>query len=225
MPLNTKIQETIKVFRDTLPPELSGLIEQGAGEISALQIVENALSVGDKAPEFALENYDGEAQSLQGYLQDGPLVLTFYRGLWCPYCNLQLAAYNARLSEIKNLGANLVAISAESAEGVDVVNNSNMPQEAKDTVTIAPGFDVLHDKGAELGKAYGLTFELPDSHKKLMEMMSVDIEKANGDSTFTFSDPATYVIGTDGVIKWAFVPNNYRKRAEVDDIITQLKKL
>jgi peroxiredoxin len=225
MSLNTQIQALIKNFRENLPPELAALVEQGAGEISGLAIVENALNVGDKAPDFTLKDYKGEEHSMQDYLRQGPLVLTFYRGLWCPYCNLQLAAYNARLTDIKAAGGTLVAVSPESAKGYEVVQNSEMPQEAKETVIAAPDFDVLYDAGAALAKQYGLTFTLPEAHKKLLDMMKVDIEKANGDDTYTFADPATYIIDTDGIIKWAFVPNNYRKRAEPDAIIEQLKKL
>lgn len=225
MSLNKEIQHTIQILREKLPENLNTLIEKGAGEISALQIVENALKSGDKAPEFILENYDGKERSLKDYLDLGPLVLTFYRGLWCPYCNLQLAAYNARLDDIKRAGANMVAVSAEGPDGVEVVLRSNIPQEAKDTIFTTPAFDVLHDKKSELGKAYGLTFELPDSHKELMNIMNVDIEKANENNSYTFSDPATYIIDTDGIIKWDFVPNNYRKRAEVDVIIEKLRSL
>lgn len=225
MSLNEQIQGLIQNFRENLPLELTALLEQGAGEISGLPIIENALNVGDKAPNFRLKNYDGETRSLADYLKDGPVVLTFYRGLWCPYCNLQLAAYNSRLGDIKALGANLVAISPEGAEGYKVVQNSEMPKEAKDTVIAAPDFDVLHDAGTTLARQYGLTFTLPEAHKNLLGMMKVDIEKANGDDTYTFADPATYIIGTDGMIKWAFIPNNYRKRAEPDSIIEQLKKL
>lgn len=225
MSLNAQIRGMIDTFNQTLPPELTSLIEQGAGEISGLSIMENALGSGEKAPTFSLKNYRGEERSLGDYLKEGPLVLTFYRGLWCPYCNLQLAAYNARLDEIKATGANLVAVSAEGAEGLEVVQNSDMPADAKETVVAAPDFDVLHDTDATLAKAFGLTFTLPDAHKQLLGMMNVDVEKAIGNDTYTFADPATYIIGTDGVIKWAFVPNNYRKRAEAEAILEQLKAL
>lgn len=83
--LNQKIPETIQAFRASLPPELVVLIEQGAGEISALDIVERALRSGDRVPEFQLKDHAGEARQLSGYLAKGPLVLTFYRGVWCPY--------------------------------------------------------------------------------------------------------------------------------------------
>lgn len=226
MPLAEQIQDTIKALRDILPADLNRLIEEGAGEISALQIAENALKIGDKAPDFSLKNYNGEMRSLKNYLKDGPVVLTFYRGLWCPYCNLQLAAYNAHLQEIRSTGANLVAISAENAEGANIVRNSEMPQNVKNSIVEAPDFDVLYDENAQLGRSYGLTFKLPEAHKKLLvEAMGVDLEKAVGNDTFVFSDPATYIIDIDGLIKWAFVPNNYRKRAEAATILKELKKL
>lgn len=225
MSLNAQIQQLIQTFRSTLPSELNVLIEQGAGEISAMPIIENALKAGDKVPEFTLKNYNGMVRSLADYLETGPLVLTFYRGLWCPYCNLQLAAYNKRLAEIKALGANLVAISSEGPDGADALRASNVPQETKDTIVSEPAFDVLHDASTNVAKQFGLAFTLPESHRKLLEIFNVNVEKANGNDTYAFADPATYVIRADGIIAWAYIPNNYRKRAEVDDILAQLRRL
>lgn len=225
MTLNKQIRSTIQLFRQTLPPDLSSLIEQGAGEISALDIIENALKAGDRAPDFALKTHKGKSRSLSDYLKQGPLVLTFYRGAWCPYCNLQLAAYRSRLADIKASGATLVAVTPEQAEGAAVFLESEAPQDAKDSIVTNLDFDVLHDKNNQLARKYGLSFELPEAHKKLFELMKFDIEKATGDNSYAFPDPATYIIATDGTIQWAFVPNNYRKRAEPDEIIKQLTSL
>lgn len=225
MSLNAQIQQLIQAFRSTFPPEINTLVELGAGEISSMPIVENALKAGDKAPDFTLKNYDGAARTLAGYLRAGPLVLTFYRGLWCPYCNLQLAAYNARYADIKALGANLVAIASEGPDGAEAIKDSNLPQETKDTIISRPAFDVLHDANTSVARQFGVAFTLPESHRKLLELFKVNVEKANGDNTYAFADPATYVIGQDGVIAWAYIPNNYRKRAEVDDILAQLRLL
>jgi len=225
MTLNQQIRSTIQQFRNSLPPELNTLIEQGAGEISALDIIENALNVGDIAPDFSLKTYKGESRNLADYLKQGPLVLTFYRGAWCPYCNLQLAAYNARLAEIKRSGATLVAVTPEQPDGAAVFLASDAPQEAKDSIITTPDFDVLHDKANHLAKQFGLLFTLPQAHKKLFEIMNHDIEKAIGDDSYAFPDPSTYIIATNGSIRWAFVPNNYRKRAEPDEIIKQLTLL
>lgn len=225
MSLNQQIQQLIQTFRTTLPPELNSLIEQGAGEISALPIMEKALKIGDKAPDFALKNYDGTTRRLSDYLTNGPLVLTFYRGLWCPYCNLQLKAYNERYAEMKALGADLVAIASEGPNGYEILKQSNLPKETLDTVISSPAFDVLHDVDTCVAKQFGVAFTLPESHQKLLHAFGVDVEQANGDNTYAFADPATYIIGTNGLIAWAYVPNNYRKRAEVDDILTQLRQL
>lgn len=225
MSLNQQIQETIQLFRSSFPAEFNALIEQGAGEISALEIVENALKAGDKAPDFSLQDRHGNTRTLAEYLDKGPLVVTFYRGAWCPYCNLQLAAYNKRLKDIQASGATLVAITPETPEGPQAFIDSQAPEEAKASILKDPEFDVLHDAGNALSREYGLAFELPDAHKQLFAMMDMDIEKANGDDSYAFSDPATYIIGTDGTIRWAFIPNNYRKRAEPDTIIEQLNQL
>lgn len=221
--LNQRIRDTIQKFRGQLPPDLTALIEQGAGEISALDIIERALKPGDTAPAFSLKNQNGEQQSLSGYLAQGPVVLTFYRGAWCPFCNLQLKEYNDRLDEITGAGATLVAITPEKPGAVDILADSGVRQDVIDMAVGNVGFDVLHDAGNRVAETFGLVFDLPESHRQLLKMLQVDVEKLNGDDSYTFPDPATYVIDTSGLITWAFVPNNYRKRAEVDQILDALR--
>jgi len=225
MSLNKEIQNTINNFRENFPPELTALIEQGAGEISAMEILEVALKKDDKAPDFTLEDRKGQSHSLSSYLSNGPLVITFYRGAWCPYCNLQLAAYNVHLDKIKAAGGTLIAVTPETPEGIPTFLDSGVPDEMKASVISDTDFDILHDPDNKLGKEFGLEFKLPEAHIKLFELMNFDIEKANGNANYTFSDPATYIIGQDGLIKWAFVPNNYRKRANPEEIIEQLKSI
>lgn len=221
--LNQRIRDTIQKFRGQLPPDLTALIEQGAGEISALDIIERALKPGDTAPAFSLKNQNGGQKNLSGYLAQGPVVLTFYRGAWCPFCNLQLKEYNDRLDEITGAGATLVAITPEKPGAVDILADSGVRQDVIDMAVGKVGFDVLHDAGNRVAETFGLVFDLPESHRQLLKMLQVDVEKLNGDDSYTFPDPATYVIDTSGLITWAFVPNNYRKRAEVDQILDALR--
>ncbi|GLR70255.1 peroxiredoxin-like family protein [Agaribacter marinus] len=225
MSLNEQIRESIASFRENLPPELVSLIEQGAGEISAMAIVEHAINVGDKVPDFTLKDRNGSYRSLTEYLTDGPLVITFYRGVWCPFCNMQLAAYNAVLNDIHATGAQLVAITPETENAMEVLAQSNAPSEAKESAKRVVDFDILHDAKTEVARKFGLVFELPSSHKRLLDMLSFDVERANGDNSYAFADPATYVVGADGFVKWAFVPNNYRKRAEPEDILKALNNI
>ncbi len=220
--LNQQIRETIQVFRDTLPEDLSLLIEQGAGEISALDIVERAKKPGDAMPDFSLNNQRGESRSLHGYLAQGPLVVTFYRGVWCPYCNLQLKAYADRLDDIQANGATLIAISPEKPDAMEILKSSGAPKEVLDLVVTEVPFDVLHDDGNRVAEDLGLVFRLPESHQRLLSGFGVDLQALTGNDTYTFPDPATYVIKPSGEIAWAFVPNNYRKRAEVEQILQAL---
>lgn len=222
--LNEKIRNTIRGFREALPTEMAALLEQGAGEISALDIVEKALRPGDAAPTFELAAYGGGRRTLAGYLKSGPLVLTFYRGVWCPYCNLQLREYHDRLNEITDLGANLVAITPERPNALDQLEASGAPTEVVAGAVTSVAFDVLHDEGNALARQYGLVFELPESHQRVLAQIGVDLVAMTGDASVTFPDPATYVIAPTGRITWAFVPNNYRKRAEVETITAALRE-
>ncbi len=223
--LNQQIRETIQMFRDNLPADLSALIEQGAGEISALDISERAKRPGDALPDFALDNQHGERRTRADYLARGPLVLTFYRGVWCPYCNLQLRAYAERLDDLQADGATLVAVCPEKPEAIDILKNSGAADPIiAGAVTEVP-FDVLHDPGNRLAAALGLVFTLPESHQQLLASLGVDLEALTGDDSFTFPDPATYVVKPSGEISWAFVPNNYRKRAEVEQILQALAQV
>lgn len=221
--LNQKIRNTIMQFRATLPAELSALIEQGAGEISALDVIERARKAGDKAPDFALSNQRGEQKRLADYLAQGPLVLTFYRGVWCPYCNLQLREYSDHIGEFEAAGATLVAITPERPNAYDILVQTGAHQDVLDMAVRDVPFDVLHDPGSRIAEAFGLVFELPESHRRLLSMLNVDVTALNGDSSFTFPDPATYVIRPSGEIGWAFVPNNYRRRAEVAQVVQALR--
>jgi len=223
--LNHKIRDTIQMFRETLPEDVGALLEQGAGEISALAIVEKALKEGDKTPAFSLRKYGGGTGALYDYLEDGPLVLSFYRGIWCPYCNLQLKEYEDRLAEITALGANLVAITPERPGALETLASSEAPQEVIDGAISSVSFDILHDEDNQLARQFGLVFELPDSHRAVLKQIGVDLLALTGNEDFAFADPATYVIAPDGTIFWAFVPNNYRKRAEVNDIRQALQDL
>jgi peroxiredoxin len=223
--LNDKIRQTIKHLRDVLPTETTSLLEQGAGEISALDIIENALRPGNAAPDFQLSSYDGKTRRLADYLEKGPLVLTFYRGVWCPYCNLQMKDYDNRLGEITDLGASLVAVTPEKPGALDTLKATGAPEEAYAGAVTSVGFDVLHDTGNQLARHYGLVFDLPESHRTALSQFGVDIEALTGEPGYAFPDPATYVVAQDGTIAWAFVPNNYRKRAEVDDIAAALRTL
>lgn len=222
MNLNQSIRDTIEQLRDALPADITAKIEMGAGEISALSIAEGARSVGQSAPEFALKDRSGETKTLKSYLADGLVILTFYRGAWCPYCNLQLRAYQDHLDAFRTRGAQLVAITPETPNAIDDLLASDLPDGVIDDTAAKVEFDVLHDAGNTVARQFGLVFDMPDSHKDVISGFGLDLEAINGEGGWAVADPATYILTPDGQIAWAFIPNNYRKRAEPEAILRAL---
>ncbi len=169
------------------------------------------LKVGDKAPDFTLKNADGKKVSLTAKLKEGPLVIVFYRGQWCPFCNKQLSRLNDSLQLIKDKGADLVAISPETQEGVD-----------KTISKTKAVFPVLHDEGMEVMKNYKVNYAVDDKTVEKYKGYGIDFNQANGTNGASLPVPATYIIGKDGLIKYAFFNTDYRKRPSVKDILENL---
>jgi len=191
---------------DTLMSELQGLIDAG--------IAEKAVQKNNDFPAFALPNANNETRSLEAYLAEGPLVVSFYRGAWCPYCNLEINALQQKLPDIIAAGAQLVAISPQRPD-------KSLDQIASSQLT----FEVLSDLENKLAKQCGLVFTLPKSLRPIYEAWQIDIPGHNGDESFELPIPATYIVAADGKIHYAHVNMDYTQRLEPDIIIEQLKSL
>ncbi|QQK65987.1 AhpC/TSA family protein [Cobetia sp. cqz5-12] len=196
-------------------PDFMKNVDEIIENAKALQQGANALSVGEKAPGFALPDAAGQSVSLEELLESGPVVVTFYRGDWCPYCSLQLRALNERLDDIRAHGAQLVAISPQ------------VPDDSLSATEIDEmQFHVLSDQDAEVASRYGVAWKVPDY---LMEHMRVDRELDldainNGDGS-VLPIPATFVIAQDRTVSWRYVDVDYRIRSEPEDIVNALKEL
>lgn len=195
-----------KATLDTLMSELQVLIDTG--------IAEKAVQQNNDFPAFALPNANNEIRSLDDFLAEGPLVISFYRGAWCPYCNLEINALQQRLPDINAAGAQLVAISPQRPD-------KSLDQVASSQLT----FEVLSDLENKLAKQCGLVFTLPESLRPIYEAWQIDIPGHNGNDSFELPIPATYVIASDGKIRYAHINMDYTKRLEPDIIIEQLKLL
>jgi peroxiredoxin len=161
-------------------------------------IAARALGPGARFPDLALADARGGRTRIYDKLARGPLVVTFYRGGWCPYCSLELRAYQAALGEIRALGADLVAVSPE------------MPDAQKNALE----FDVLSDTNGALADALGIRFELAPPIVELYRRAGNDLAARNGDGRWSLPMPATYVLRSDGTIALAFVDPEYRRRLE-----------
>jgi peroxiredoxin len=171
------------------------------------------MAVGDKAPDFTLPDAKGQQVSLASLLQQGPVVLTWYRGGWCPYCNRQLSEYQASLADMRAMNAQLVAVSPQTPDNsLSTVEKNNLE------------FAVLSDQGNQTAGRYGLAYTMPP---ELVERYKgkLDLSKFNGDDTNRLPLTATYVIDKQGVIRYAFVNEDYTTRAKVADIVAALKQL
>lgn len=157
----------------------------------------------------------GKPYSLSNVLSQGPVIVTFYRGSWCPYCNLQLRALQSRLDEIHAFRAKLVAISPEVPDGS--LTNSEIHD---------MDFIVLSDQDAQVAALYGVSWEVPEvllTHMRVDRQL--DLETINNGNSSILPIPATFIINPDGIVTWRYVDVDYRTRSEPDDVINALKKL
>src|SRR6185312_9179308 len=168
---------------------------------------------GDKAPDFALPNVTGETIRLSQLLAKGPVVLIFYRGGWCPYCNLALRAYQAILPQIQLAGATLVAVSPQTPD------NSLSASEKMEL-----RFPVLSDSGNNAARTYGLVFTVSSEIQAHYQRMGIDLSQVNGSETGELPIPGSYVIAPDSMIALAFVDPDYTHRLEPAAILSALEQ-
>lgn len=214
----TTLKSALDAFRlsfvDRIPPDLAAAMAQADAELAATGITVSALGAGGHAPDFQLTGADGQRVSLAALLARGPVVISFYRGGWCPYCNLELRALQSVLPQISALGASLVAISPER------------PDEGLSTAEAnALAFPVLHDAGGRVARRYGIAFDLAPALRPIYARLGHALPDRNGGDDWVLPIPATYVVGQDGIVRLAFVDSNYRNRLEPDAVVAALERL
>ncbi len=189
-------------------------MHRATAELKASGQEARALKLGDKAPHFTLNDADGKSISSAELLTSGPLIVTFYRGAWCPYCNMELKALEASLPSFHANGALLVAISPQTAANSrKSIRNNGLT------------FPILSDPGNETANKFGLRFALPDYLVALYKAMKNDLPGFNGDSSWSLPMPARYVVGSDGIIEYAEVNADYTQRPDPEDLLPALKRL
>jgi peroxiredoxin len=198
-------------FVANLPESIKAEMVQATTDLINTKIAEQSLSRGQKVPNFALLNAVGKEITLDSLLARGTLVIAFYRGGWCPYCNLELRALQQALPEIEAKGATLIAISPETPD-------SSLTTQEKNELS----FEVLSDRGNLLAKQFGLVFTLPESLRPIYSNFGIDIPAHNGDATFELPLPATYLVATDGTVVYSFAHGDYTQRLNPAEIIEQL---
>lgn len=194
-------------------PEQIAVMHRATAALKASGVADRAKKVGDRAPAFTLTDADGNTVSSTERLARGPLIVTFYRGVWCPYCNLELQALQGLSSTYERLGASVVAISPQTP--------ANSRKSARQNQV---GFPILSDAGGVVGAAFGLRFTLPPDLAELYRGAGIDLPAFNEDPSWTLPMPARYVIGQDGTIVYAEVNPDYTQRPEPEDVIGVLEQ-
>lgn len=213
MPLDSLLNIRREAFAKSGSIEVKTKYNEGLEAVANSGILEKALNVGDKALNFTLNNQNGEAVTLYNELKKGPVVLTWYRGGWCPYCNINLHFLQERLPEFKKEGATLLALTPELPD--QSLNTSEKHQLE---------FSVLSDVANAIGKQYGVVFKLTKDVAEIYQK-NFDLHAYNGDESDELPLAVAYVIDTNGIVKYAFLDADYRKRAEPNDVLQVLKGL
>lgn len=212
-PLADELNKRKANFEKSAPEEKQRIYADGLKATQDSKVVSNALQVGDTAIDFILPNAAGEKVRLFDALKKGPVILMWYRGGWCPYCNLTLHHMQEALPEFKKYGANLMAVSPE-------LPDSSISTKEKHDLK----FEVLSDVGNEVARTYKVVFKLTEDVAKKYEG-GFGLSKYNGDNSAELPLAATFIIGQDGVIKYTFLDADYRNRAEPHDLIDFLKAM
>lgn len=196
-----------------VPRSVIETMHRATAELIASGAAGRALKAGDQAPAFTLCDPDGKPVSSAELLTQGPLVISFYRGVWCPYCNMELQALQGALPDFEGLGAKLVAISPQTA----VNSRKSVRQNAL-------GFPILSDPHNDVAASFGLRFEMPNYLVDLYKALKNDLPAFNGDPSWTLPMPGRFVIGQDGTILYAEVNPDYTRRPEPEDMLPALRR-
>jgi peroxiredoxin len=196
-----------------VPHSVIETMHRATAELIESGVARRAKKAGNLAPPFSLKDPEGNVINSADILERGPLVLSFYLGVWCPYCNMELQALETAKPEFDRYGASLVAISPQTA-----------PNSRKSVRQNKLSFPILSDVKGKVGAGFGLRFHLPDYLVELYRQLKNDLPTFNDDPSWTLPMPARYVIGQNGVILYSEVNPDYTRRPEPDDMIPVLQQ-
>lgn len=179
--------------------------------VTYAQSEESKFAIGDQVPDFQGVDQFGNDFLLSDQLKKGPVVLMFYRGYWCPYCNKQLSEMQDSLKFINERGGAVIAVTPEQPEYIEeTVNKTDA------------SFKIIHDKDLDIMKTFGVAYRMEDALVKKYKKNGLDVAQTNGDNGTFLPVPATYIINSDGSILYAFYDPDYKKRATVSKILKNL---
>jgi len=212
--LTEEINNYKEAFKDKVPADIREIMLQATAKLEKESISKDALKVGALAKSFELPNALGNLIKLDELLeQNDYIVLNFYRGAWCPYCNMELKALQDMNDEFKKLGTKIVGVSPQTPD-------ASLSTQEKNELT----FEVLSDEHNIIAKEYGLVFSLAQELRPIYSKFGIDIPTSNADDSFELPMPATYLIKKNGEILYSFIDEDYTKRCEPQIILDIIQK-
>ncbi|HYM02969.1 MAG TPA: peroxiredoxin-like family protein [Stellaceae bacterium] len=212
--LKSQLRGLTEQFQKQIPGDVAATMGAATAALRASGIADRALRRGQRMPDFALPDATGQIVDSETLRRSGPLVVVFYRGNWCPYCNLALKALQERLPAIKAKGATLVAISPETPDQSLTTREKN-----------ELAFPVLTDGGNRVARTFGLVFALDERLRPIYRSFGVDLAAHNGEASHELPLPATYVVARDGTVIDAFVEADYRERLAPETVLEWLDRV
>ena len=211
MSLKDELGSFAEQMSQNAPKDVLETIGSEIGKLVESEVTEEALKVGDTAPDFFLKDSEGNTVSLNDLIEKGPVVISFNRGNWCPFCNMEFKALQLSMPEIQKAGGNLVVISPQ------------LPQKSSD-LKQQHGFSypILYDEDNKTAKSFKISFTLPENLRPIHKAFGMDIPEHNGNNRYELPFPATYVIDQNKKITFSYINVNWMERAEPSEFIPSI---
>ena len=209
--LEQQIKELNENLAKQLPAEVLEAFGKSIQDLKTKNIEDDSISVGQKFPDFSLPNTNDKTVTLKELLQNGKVIIAFFRGSWCPYCNLELKALQDNLKQITDKNVTLVAISPQTPDYNEELKNNHHFD-----------FELLTDKNNTLAKQLGISFRLQDYVIPTYGSLGIVLSEYNKDDNNELPAPAVFVIDTNGSITYKFVDTNYMNRINIQELVEQL---
>ena len=212
MKLTALLAETKAKNIKAVPTDKLDIMLKSTAKLKADHLSNKAIKIGDKLPDFKLPNSHGKIVSLKDYNNDF-LVISFYRGGWCPYCNLELKALQNIVPELSKLSTDLIAITPETPDNSLTTSEKNKID-----------FSILSDNDNNYAKELRLTFKMPQDLQAVYKSFNLNVDEHNGNKSFELPMPATYIVNKNKEVIYSFVPEDYTERLDPEIILDTIKK-
>ena len=218
IPTNTPLQQQIDVFNaqaaSRVPAALRKDLQSPIEQLITSSAAEHALKEGEQAPDFTLPDARGTSVTLSHLLKQGPVIIAFYRGEWCPYCHLEVHAYQQALPQLQALGASVVAISPQTLD-----------HSLSTTEKMELTFAVLSDVGNQVARQFGLVFTIDEAVRAAHKQVGANLPEFNGNDSWELPMAGTFLVDQSGTVRLAFVNPDFTRRLDPSVIIERLKEL